>query len=96
MGGGCAYQRPEFKYPLVAIDEKTEHPTQKPVDLMKDIMCIHSNLNDTILDCFMGSGSTGVAAKDLGRNFIGIELDDHYFNLAKSRIENTEVQIKLF
>lgn len=66
------------------------HPTQKPVELLKYLIEKSSNENDTVLDPFMGSGSTGVAAKELNRNFIGIELDENYFNIAKERIENTE------
>lgn len=48
---------------------------------------IHTNDNDVVLDPFMGSGTTGVACKNLNRNFIGIELDENYFNIAKERIE---------
>lgn len=66
------------------------HPTQKPVELLKYLIEKSSNENDTVLDPFMGSGSTGVAAKELNRNFIGIELDEKYFNIAKERIENAE------
>lgn len=69
--------------------DKTEfgHPTCKPVDLMEKFITNHSTEGQTILDPFMGSGSTGVAAKILNRNFIGIELDDKYFEIAKERIE---------
>lgn len=66
------------------------HPTQKPVELLKYLIEKSSNENDTVLDPFMGSGSTGVAANELNRKFIGIELDEKYFNIAKERIENTE------
>lgn len=66
------------------------HPTQKPVELLKYLIEKSSNENDTVLDPFMGSGSTGVAAKELNRNFIGMELDEKYFNIAKERIENAE------
>lgn len=66
------------------------HPTQKPVELLKYLIEKSSNENDTVLDPFMGSGSTGVAAKELNRNFIGIELDEKYFNIAKERIKNAE------
>ena len=64
------------------------HPTCKPVDLMEKFITNHSEEGFTILDPFMGSGSTGVAAKNLNRNFIGIELDQGYFDIAKNRIEN--------
>ncbi|AUR85255.1 DNA methylase [Vibrio phage 1.071.A._10N.286.46.A12] len=62
------------------------HPTCKPVELMEKFITNHSLEGQTILDPFMGSGSTGVAAKNLSRNFIGIELDDKYFEIAKERI----------
>ena len=65
------------------------HPTQKPVDLLEYLLSKFSDSGDVILDPFMGSGSTGVAAKNLNRNFIGIELDEGYFEIAKNRIENT-------
>ena len=82
------FQRPKFVYPSVGGKEKTIHPTQKPIALMEDLVRIHTNEGDTVLDCFMGSGSTGIACKNLNRNFIGIELDENYFNIAKERIEN--------
>lgn len=65
------------------------HPTEKPVDLMKFYIENSSNESDVVLDCFMGSGSTGVAAKNLNRSFIGIELDDKYFEIARNRIESS-------
>ena len=55
--------------------------------LLNEIIERSSNVGDTVLDCFMGSGSTGVACVNTGRNFIGIELDEGYFNIAKKRIE---------
>lgn len=64
------------------------HPTQKPVDLLEYLIKTYTNENDTVLDNCMGSGSTGVACKNLNRNFIGIELNEEYFNIAKDRIEN--------
>ena len=62
------------------------HPTQKPVDLMQHYIKNSSEIGDVVLDPFMGSGSTGVAAKNLNRKFIGIELDEEYFEIAKDRI----------
>ena len=70
-----------------------QHPTQKPIDLMERIIKTSSNQGDTVLDLFMGSGSTGVACMNTNRNFIGIELDEDYFNIARERIESHEVQI---
>jgi site-specific DNA-methyltransferase (adenine-specific) len=68
---------------------KTSHPTQKPVALMEYLIKTYTNENETVLDFTMGSGTTGCAAKKLNRDFIGIELDEAYFNIAKERIENT-------
>lgn len=62
------------------------HPTQKPVALMEYLIRTYTNEGETVLDFTMGSGTTGVAAKNLNRSFIGIELDDTYFNIAKERI----------
>ena len=64
------------------------HPTQKPVVLMEWLIRLLSNKGDTVLDPFMGSGSTGVAAERLGRNFIGIELNESYYNIAAGRLKH--------
>lgn len=63
------------------------HPTQKPVELCEYLIKTYTNEGDLVLDNCMGSGTTGVACKRLNRNFIGIELDDKYFEIAKNRIE---------
>ena len=63
------------------------HPTQKPVALMEYLIRTYTNEGETVLDFTMGSGTTGVACKNLGRDFIGIELDQGYFHIAKQRIE---------
>lgn len=73
-----------FRYPTV---HGKLHPTQKPIHLMKYLIEVSSNENDLVLDPFMGSGSTGVACKKLNRNFLGIELNEKYFNIAKERID---------
>ena len=65
---------------------KLLHPTQKPVALLEYLIKTYTNENDTVLDFTMGSGSTGVACKNLNREFIGIELDKKYFDIAKDRI----------
>ena len=62
------------------------HPTQKPVALLEYLIKTYTNENETVLDNCMGSGSTGVACKNLNRNFIGIELDPEYFKIAEKRI----------
>ena len=71
---------------LFALTEKREHPTQKPVSLLEYLIRIYSNPGETVLDNCMGSGSTGVACANTGRQFIGIELDDKYFDIASKRI----------
>ena len=65
---------------------KTVHPTQKPVALMEYLIKTYTNEGESVLDFTMGSGSTGVAASNTGRKFIGIELNDKYFDVAKNRI----------
>lgn len=67
------------------------HPTQKPLDLMEYLVKTYTNEGDTVLDFTMGSGTTGVACKKLNRNFIGIELDKKYFDIAEKRINETTV-----
>ena len=78
-----------------------QHQNQKPVDLLKQCILKHSNENEIVFDGFMGSGSTGVACVNTNRRFIGIELDDKYFEIAKQRInaaicdkERTEITVK--
>ena len=67
---------------------KLTHPTEKPQDLLEIFIKQSSDVGSIIFDGFMGTGSCGVAAKKLNRNFIGIELDEKYFNIAKNRLEN--------
>lgn len=81
------YLKQIFKNSICSGRERTKHTTQKPLKLMKTILEIHTNENDIVLDCFMGSGSTGVACKELNRNFVGIELNKEYFEIAKKRLE---------
>ena len=80
-----------FRYPKQVIsfgvvERGTLHPTQKPVALLEYLIKTYSNEDDIILDNCMGSGSTGVACVNTGREFIGIELDENYYNIAKNRI----------
>lgn len=65
------------------------HPTQKPVDLLEYLIKTYTNENETVLDFTMGSGSTGIACINTNRNFIGIEMDDNYFNIAEKRIKES-------
>lgn len=69
-------------------DGEKVHPTQKPVGLIELFLSHATNPGDTVLDCFMGSGTTGVACIRNGRNFIGMELQEKYFEIAKNRIED--------
>jgi site-specific DNA-methyltransferase (adenine-specific) len=68
---------------------KSTHPTQKPIDLLEYLIKTYTNEGETVLDFTMGSGSTGVACVNTGRKFIGIELDQGYFDIAKERIEKS-------
>lgn len=77
-----------------AVQKGKIHPTQKPVALLEYLIKTYTLENETVLDFTMGSGSTGVACKNLNRNFIGFELDKHYFEIAKQRIENGFYQEK--
>lgn len=72
------------------------HPTQKPVALLEYLIKTYTNEGETVLDNCMGSGSTGVACKNTNRNFIGIELNDEYFEIAKERIANAKKQLSIF
>ena len=69
------------------------HPTQKPVELCEWLIKTYTNENDLVLDNCMGSGTTGVACLNLNRKFIGIELDEKYFDIAKNRLEKVEKEL---
>lgn len=71
------------------------HPTQKPIALLEYLIKTYTNDGETVLDNCMGSGSTGVAALNIGRNFIGIELDEHYFAIAKARLDRETAQVRM-
>ena len=86
------YLRASFRTAVVSGAEKNGHPTQKSLKLMREIIKIHTNEGDLVCDPFMGSGTTGVACKELGRGFVGVELDGEFFALAQTRIENTKVK----
>lgn len=72
--------------------ENVGHPTQKPVSLIGKALRISTNEGQTVLDPYMGSGTTGVACMQTGRNFIGIEIDSHYFQIAERRIQDAAAQ----
>lgn len=84
------YENGIFIYPVVQ-GKKRIHTTQKPVELMEDLLKIHSNPGDVVLDAFMGSGTTAEACIRTGRNFTGFELDKNYYNLANERIAKLEL-----
>ena len=87
---GC-FDSNVMKTNLLSIKSKVEdkqHETQKPIELMKTLVKLVSQEKQTVLDMFMGSGSTGVACVNTNRDFIGIELDDNYFNIAEKRIQD--------
>ena len=70
------------------------HPTQKPTNLLEYLIKTYTKENEIVLDNCMGSGSTGIACLNTNRNFIGIEMDENYFNVAKNRIEKHEKGIE--
>ena len=95
----------KFTYYVTPLNQKDkkqyEHPTIKPVKILQNLIVNSTLENGAVLDCFMGSGSTGVACVNTNRRFIGIELDDKYFEIAKQRIdaairdkERTEITVK--
>lgn len=82
------YESSVLKYPSESGGGfRRYHPTQKNLKMIEYLIKIHTNENDVVLDPFMGSGTTGVACMNLNRRFMGIELDESYFNIAKNRIE---------
>lgn len=81
-----SYDNSIYQYPICQ-DKGRFHPTQKPVVLMEDLINKHSNEGDTVLDCFAGSGTTGVAALKTGRHFIGCKINKEYYEKSLKRIE---------
>jgi DNA modification methylase len=90
--GSYATKHKYYVTPANVADKKLyKHPTIKPLDIIKNLITNSSLRGGVVLDCFMGSGTTGVAAKELGRSFIGIEIDEKYYKIAEKRIaEATE------
>ena len=93
ISGGGSTERYPRSVQVFKTDKQKEalHPTQKPVGLLEYLIKTYTNENETVLDNTMGSGSTGIACVNTKRNFIGIELDDNYFDIAKNRI-NTYIE----
>jgi len=81
------YDKGIYNYPICHGKERTQHPTQKPLSLIKDLILKHSNQNDVILDTFGGSGTTAVAAIESNRNYILIEKEENYCHISNERIK---------
>ena len=99
LTGGCARNVSKQRVPSSIQKFNTEvglHPTQKPVALCEYLIKTYTNEGMTVMDNCMGSGSTGIACLNTKRNFIGIEKDKNYFEVAKKRIQEHKVQYKLF
>ena len=86
---GLKFPKTVLEFPNIPTG-KNVHPTQKPVALLEYLVKTYTNEGDTVLDFTMGSGSTGVACVNTNRNFIGIELDQKYYDIAKSRLEEAK------
>jgi len=84
-----------FEIPLCGGDERTEHPTQKPEELIKKLLTIHSNIDDIVLDPFLGSGTTAYCSKVLGRKCIGIETEEKYCDFAVKRLRQSVMRFNL-
>ena len=97
LNGGYITVNDGSRYPLSVLEKVSQenglHPTQKPVALLEYLIKTYTNEGETVLDFTMGSGSTGVACVNTNRNFIGIELDEKYFEIAKKRIEDARYWI---
>ena len=95
-----AYKQTKSGYPRQILEYASEgatvHPTQKPVALMEYLIKTYTNEGETVLDFTMGSGTTGVACCNLSRSFIGIEMDENYFNIASKRIEAARRELRNF
>ena len=102
-GKGCTfnddvpfdYKRKVWTSGLVSNKDRL-HPAQKPIELLEKFLTVHSKEGETVLDCFMGSGSTGVACKHMNRNFIGIEREPKFFEICEQRINGAGTQRRLF
>ncbi len=81
------YDKGIYSYPICHGKERYNHPTQKPLSLIKDLIQKHTNIGDVVLDCFAGSGTTGHAAELTDRKYILIEKDETYFSIIQERLE---------
>lgn len=90
------FKKKTKRYAIITNKMEKLHPTEKPVELMKELITVHSKAGDVVLDPFMGSGTTGVACKSLNRDFIGMEIDEKYYNIAKDRLNGfVQKEVKL-
>lgn len=99
LNDGYEYKSKWYTSPINKRDKETfEHPTIKPLPLVKRHLLHATQPNDIVLDCFVGSGTTCIAAKDIGRQFIGFEIDEKWAKIANDRLENIDAngQMSLF
>lgn len=82
------YDNGIYNFPLCHGKERLEHPTQKPLGLIKNLILKHSNVQDTVLDTFAGTSTTAIACMETDRKFICVERDENYYQISKNRIEN--------
>lgn len=87
------YDNGIYRFPICHGKERLQHPTQKPLSLIKELIIKHSNENDIVLDCFSGSGTTAHASIETNRRFIAIEKDLIYFNMSKIRLDSLNKDI---
>jgi DNA modification methylase len=90
-----SYDKAIYNYPICHGKERYDHPTQKPLELIKDLIRKHSNEGDVVLDCFAGTFTTAHACDDLNRTWICIEKENKYFNIGKERINNNRIKLGL-
>ena len=83
------YDSGVYRFPICHSKDRF-HPTQKPLELIEELIRKHSNAGDLILDCFLGSGTTAIASKNLGRNFIGCEIDPNFYKKILERLQSFE------
>ncbi len=93
ISDGKRYPRDVIKFKSVS---KTIHETQKPTELLEYLINTYTSTGDTVLDPFMGSGSTGIACMNTGRKFIGMEIDEKYFTAAQEHIQQERAQVSIF
>lgn len=99
QGGKLSWADPAIKQPnIISLSKPREgaHPNEKPIELIERFIGLHTVEDQIVLDPFMGSGTTGVACAKMGRKFIGIELDERYFDIACERIRQAYAQPDLF